>query len=105
MFEMVIEPVAVSPIFIAEAEKIDTSDPAAARAALRVIQERWEEIGKVPREEIRPLEARLRAVEERREPSNNARDNLNSLALCFAACASAQRGEPMTPGAVRRLPN
>lgn len=50
---------------LAEAEKIDTSDPGAARAALRHIQERWEEIGKVPRDEIRPLEARLRAVEER----------------------------------------
>jgi hypothetical protein len=48
-----------------EAEKIDTSDPAAARAALRSIQERWEEIGKVPRDDIRPLEARLRAVEEK----------------------------------------
>jgi Domain of Unknown Function (DUF349) len=50
---------------LAEAEKIDTSDPAAARAALRAIQERWEEIGKVPRDEIRSLEARLRAVEEK----------------------------------------
>jgi hypothetical protein len=50
---------------LVEAEKIDTSDPTAARAALRSIQERWEEIGKVPRDEIRPLEARLRAVEDR----------------------------------------
>lgn len=50
---------------LAEAEKIDTADPAAARAALRVIQERWEEIGKVPREDMRPLESRLRAVEDR----------------------------------------
>ena len=48
-----------------EAEKISTSDPAAARAALRAIHERWEEIGKVPRDDIRPLEARLRAVEDR----------------------------------------
>lgn len=48
-----------------EAEKIDTSDPAGARAALRAVQERWEEIGKVPRDDIRPLDARLRAVEER----------------------------------------
>jgi predicted dehydrogenase len=46
----------------------------------------------------------LLAIEQRREPSNNARDNLKSLALCFAACASAQRGEPMVPGTVRRLP-
>ena len=48
-----------------EAEKIDASDPDAARAALRGVQERWEAIGKVPREDIRPLEARMRAVEER----------------------------------------
>jgi hypothetical protein len=48
-----------------EAEKIDTSDATAARAALRAIQERWEEIGKVPRDDIRPLETRLRAIEEK----------------------------------------
>ncbi|MFR9804406.1 DUF349 domain-containing protein [Pseudonocardia sp. RS010] len=47
-----------------EAEKIDTSDPDAARIALRGVQERWEEIGKVPREDMRPLEQRLRAVED-----------------------------------------
>jgi Domain of Unknown Function (DUF349) len=50
---------------LTDAEKIDTSDPAGARAALRAVQARWEEIGKVPRDDIRPLEARLRAVEER----------------------------------------
>jgi hypothetical protein len=50
---------------LVDAEKIDVSDPTAARAALRLVQERWEEIGKVPRDDIRPLEARLRAVEER----------------------------------------
>ena len=48
-----------------EAEKIDVSDPDAARAALRGIQERWEAIGKVPRDDIRPLEARMRTVEEK----------------------------------------
>ena len=48
-----------------EAEKIDTGDPDAARAALRNVQERWEAIGKVPRDDIRPLEARMRAVEEK----------------------------------------
>lgn len=51
---------------IAEAEAID---PAAgveqARAALRSIQERWEAAGKVPRERMRELDGRLRAVEER----------------------------------------
>jgi hypothetical protein len=50
---------------LAEAEKIDVSDPQAARAALRTLHERWEAIGKVPRDDIRSLEARLRAVEER----------------------------------------
>ncbi|MCW0215543.1 MAG: DUF349 domain-containing protein [Pseudonocardia sp.] len=48
-----------------EAEKIDTRDADGARAALRDIQERWEAIGKVPRDDIRPLESRLRAVEEK----------------------------------------
>jgi predicted dehydrogenase len=46
----------------------------------------------------------LCAIEEDRPPSNNARDNLNSLALCFAAIASATDGEAKKPGAVRRLP-
>ncbi len=46
----------------------------------------------------------LCAVEERREPSNGARDNLKSLALCFAAIASATDGRPRAPGSVRRLP-
>ncbi|WP_374112031.1 DUF349 domain-containing protein [Pseudonocardia sp. TRM90224] len=50
---------------LVEAERIDTSDANGARAALRSIQERWEAIGKVPRDDIRPLEARLRAVEEK----------------------------------------
>ncbi len=46
----------------------------------------------------------LRAVEENREPQNSARDNLESLALCFAAIASAARAEPVEPGTVRTLP-
>ncbi|HZZ49795.1 MAG TPA: DUF349 domain-containing protein [Pseudonocardia sp.] len=48
-----------------EAENIDLGKPDAARAALRSIQERWEEAGKVPRERIRELEDRFRAAEER----------------------------------------
>ncbi|MCX5661372.1 MAG: Gfo/Idh/MocA family oxidoreductase [Planctomycetota bacterium] len=46
----------------------------------------------------------LCAVEEKREPSNSARNNLRSLALCFAAVASAERGRPMKPGDVTRMP-
>jgi len=46
----------------------------------------------------------LCAVEEGREPLNNARDNLRSLALCFAAIAAATDNAPRVPGTVRRLP-
>jgi len=45
----------------------------------------------------------LRAIEEHREPSNSACNNLASLALTFAAVASAERGEPVVPGSVRKL--
>ena len=46
----------------------------------------------------------LCAVEEGREPGNGASGNLESLALCFAAVASARSGEAVSPGSVRRLP-
>jgi predicted dehydrogenase len=46
----------------------------------------------------------LCAIEEDRQPANSARNNLPSLALCFAAVASAERGEPVAPGSVRKLP-
>lgn len=47
-----------------EAEKIDPSkDLAAAKAALQNIQTRWEKAGKVPRESIKKLDDRLKAVE------------------------------------------
>jgi len=45
----------------------------------------------------------LCAVEDKRQPSNNARDNLRSLALCFAAARSADTGKPQIPGRVRRV--
>ncbi len=48
---------------LAEAEKLDTSNHEAARAALRSITDRWDAIGKVPRERSAELERRLRAVE------------------------------------------
>jgi len=47
----------------------------------------------------------LCAIEEGREPANSARGNLRSLALCFAAVASADTGEPVTPGSTRQLPS
>ncbi|WNG89663.1 DUF349 domain-containing protein [Mycobacterium sp. ITM-2016-00317] len=50
---------------LAEAERIDTSDLDAARAALRTIGDRWDAIGKVPRERAADLERRLRSVEKK----------------------------------------
>ena len=50
---------------LAEAEKVDTSDLEAARAALRAIGDKWDAIGKVPRERGAELERRLRAVEKK----------------------------------------
>ncbi len=46
----------------------------------------------------------LCAIEEDREPYNSARHNLRSLALCFAAIASAETHAPIVPGSVRILP-
>ncbi|WP_460405807.1 DUF349 domain-containing protein [Actinophytocola sediminis] len=51
---------------LAEAEKINPrGDLEAARAQLHRIQERWDEVGKVPRERIRDLEGKLRAIEDK----------------------------------------
>jgi hypothetical protein len=50
---------------LAEAERIDTTDLDAARAALRTIGDKWDAIGKVPRERAADLERRLRAVEKK----------------------------------------
>jgi predicted dehydrogenase len=47
--------------------------------------------------------ALLRAVETGRPPIHNARDNLQSLALAFAAIASSHRGAPVRPASVRSL--
>ncbi len=46
----------------------------------------------------------LCAIEEDREPSNSAENNLKSLELCFAAIAAAERGKPVKPGTVKKLP-
>ncbi|MRG58567.1 DUF349 domain-containing protein [Agromyces sp. CFH 90414] len=50
---------------LTEAETLLTAtDPAAARATLSRLQRRWDEIGKVPRDQVRPVEDRLRKVEQ-----------------------------------------
>jgi predicted dehydrogenase len=45
----------------------------------------------------------LCAIEEDRQPENSGRDNLRSLALCFAAIASAETGQPQQPGNMTAL--
>ncbi len=51
---------------LAESGHIDLSkDIEAARAALRTLQDKWDAIGKVPREKMHDLEGKLRAIEKR----------------------------------------
>lgn len=68
-----------------DAEKLlAETDPKQARSALNRVQRRWEEIGKVPRDQVRSVEDRLRKVEthvhsledqqwEREDPEKKAR--------------------------------
>lgn len=56
---------AAKEALLAEAEKVDTSNHDAARAALRAILEKWDALGRVPRERSAELERRLRALEKR----------------------------------------
>lgn len=50
---------------LVEAEALlPVKDPKAARIALRRLQERWSQVGKVPRESMREVDRRMRAVEE-----------------------------------------
>ncbi|MGI9124928.1 MAG: DUF349 domain-containing protein [Mycobacterium sp.] len=50
---------------LAEAERIDVANLDAARAALRSISDRWDAIGKAPRDKAAELERRLKAVEKK----------------------------------------
>jgi hypothetical protein len=50
---------------LVEAEAlVPVTDVEGAKRAIREIAERWDAIGKVPRDQIRPLEDRMRAVEQ-----------------------------------------
>jgi hypothetical protein len=57
---------------LAEAERLDTSNLEAARAALRTIADKWDAIGRVPRERSAELERRLRAVEKKVRDAGDA---------------------------------
>lgn len=56
---------AAKEALLAQAEKIDTGNVDAARSALRAIGDKWDAIGKVPRERQADLDRRMRAVEKK----------------------------------------
>src|SRR5699024_1079217 len=50
---------------LTEAEQLDAnSDPEGAKAQLRKFQQRWDEIGKVPRDRMRDLDNRFKALQD-----------------------------------------
>lgn len=57
---------------LAEAERIDTDNVEAARAALRTITDKWDAIGKASRERGPELDRRLRAVEKKVRDASEA---------------------------------
>ncbi|WP_028849017.1 DUF349 domain-containing protein [Thermocrispum municipale] len=59
---------------LAEAEKIDPSvNLEAAKAQLRKLQDQWDEIGKVPKNRIRELDGRLKAVQDKVRAAEESR--------------------------------
>jgi hypothetical protein len=65
---------AAKEALLAEAESLDPgSDLEGARKRLRSIHDRWDKVGKVPRESMAVLEDRLAAVEQRVRDAGSAR--------------------------------
>lgn len=59
---------------LVEAERMDPkADPQGSQSALRGIQDRWEKVGKVPRDAIQSLDDRMRAVEAKVREALDAR--------------------------------
>jgi hypothetical protein len=62
------------------------TDIEGARAALRTLQDKWDAIGKVPREKMQDLEGRLRAIEKKvRDAADNEWRRTDPEALARAA--------------------
>ncbi|MCF4121857.1 DUF349 domain-containing protein [Antribacter sp. KLBMP9083] len=84
----------VKEALLSEAEKlVPVKDLAAAKAALRDIQERWESAGKVPRGDVQRVEGRLRAVETAVRDTEQAqwnRSNPETRARAEGAAAQLQ---------------
>jgi hypothetical protein len=66
---------AAKQALVDEAERLDpSSDLEGARRRLRAIHDKWEKVGRVPRESMQALEGRLAAVEQRvRDSAETAR--------------------------------
>jgi len=65
---------AAKELLLVEAEKlVPVREPGPAKAALRSINERWTLIGKVPRDSMKSIEARLHAVERAVEDAEEQR--------------------------------
>jgi hypothetical protein len=75
-----------------EAEKlVPPTDLEAARAQFRALAERWDNAGKVPRDQVRPLEKRMQAVEAALRAASDARwQSSNPEGRARAAAAVAQ---------------
>ena len=79
---------------LAEAERIDASNPSAARAALRTITDKWDAIGNAPRERTAELERRMRAVEQKvRDAADAGRIDPEALARAEQFRARAEQFE------------
>ena len=70
---------------------VPVTDLAAAKAALRTLQEQWDEAGKVPRADIQRVEGRMRAVETAIREAEQAKwDKSNPRVRARAEGAAAQ---------------
>ncbi len=79
---------------LAEAERIDVSSPDAARAALRTLTDKWDAIGKAPRDRSAELERRLRAGEKKvRDAADSGRIDPEAKARAEQFRARAEQFE------------
>ncbi|MEK9908713.1 MAG: DUF349 domain-containing protein, partial [Aquiluna sp.] len=94
---------------LAEAEKIRPADIRKAKAAFSDIQSKWSRIGHVPRNEVKSVESRLRAVEQkiadaerdewmRSDPAAKARSNqlVEQLESVIGVLEAELKGAPAT---------
>ncbi len=84
---------AAKEALLSEAEKLDATNSEAARAALRSITDKWDAIGKVPRERSAELERRLRAVEKKVRDETSTRADPQALARAEQFRARAEQFE------------